>query len=210
MYNLKNTAVSRQPSAVRKTKTNGSGPIGTRIGISGANPLNTNETGHLGGGAPDSAAAYQPPTTDHQPPALAEVRRSQEHLTLANRAPRCVHVKPNGVRCGSPALKGLPWCHFHDRWLNGSEENSFPPLEDGNGVQVALMYVLERLRREAFAGGQVNVPVAKALLYGLQTASWNLRHTNFSPAHESPITCDATQVPDEDVPLVGKKPVARA
>ena len=211
MYNLKNTAVSPQSSAVRKNKHNGSGPIGTNIGISGSNPLQTNETLLGGGGAPH-LSGYQPPATDHQPPASPDARRSREHLTLANRAPRCVHVKPNGLRCGSPAIKGTLWCHFHDRWLNGSEENTFPPLEDGNGVQVALMYVLERLRREAFAGGQVNVPVAKALLYGLQTASWNLRFTNFSPTVESPITCDATLVrPDEHVPIVGpKRPSASA
>ena len=67
-----------------------------------------------------------------------------------------------------------------------------------------------RLRREAFAGGQVNVPVAKALLYGLQTASWNLRFTNFSPALESPITADLCRLPEEHVPLVGpKRPIAR-
>jgi hypothetical protein len=118
-------------------------------------------------------------------------------------------VKPNGLRCGSPALRELPWCHFHNAYYNAPWENTFPPLEDGNGVQAALMYVLERLRREAFAGGMVNVPVVKALLYGLQTASFNLRYTNFDPVLESPITCDPLRVPAEEVAVVDrKKPVA--
>jgi hypothetical protein len=60
------------------------------------------------------------------------------------------------------------------------------------------MYVLERLRREAFRNGEVNVPVAKALLYGLQTASYNLRHTNFEPVIADIVTCDATSL-DKDL-----------
>ena len=195
MYNFKKTAVSHQPSAIRKTKSNGSRPIETRIEISGANPLNTNEAAQGGGGGLD----------------IAEVRRSRDHIALAHRAARCMHVKPNGLRCGSPALKGNVWCHFHYQYYNAPWENTFPPLEDGNGVQAALMYVLERLRMEAFRGGEINVPIVKALLYGLQTASYNLRHTNFAPVLESPITCDSTRVPDEEVALVGpKKPVSRS
>lgn len=27
----------------------------------------------------------------------------------------CRHIKANGVRCGSPALRGKPRCYFHDR-----------------------------------------------------------------------------------------------
>ena len=33
-------------------------------------------------------------------------------LTQANQARRCVFVKANGLRCGSPAMRGDPFCFF--------------------------------------------------------------------------------------------------
>jgi hypothetical protein len=29
--------------------------------------------------------------------------------------PQCQHIKLNGVRCGSPALRGKDLCYFHNR-----------------------------------------------------------------------------------------------
>lgn len=104
-----------------------------------------------------------------------------DRLDRANTTMRCYHIRPNGLRCGSPAMRGNAFCYFHDRWYNGSSEDSFPPLEDGNGVQVALMHVLERLRRAAFRGGEVDPSLAKTLILGLKAASSNLRHANFAP-----------------------------
>ena len=175
MYNLKRSAASAQLSPVRKTKHQPEPrPNRDRTETPAANSLETQATAAPGAGRSRSHYAE---------PAFAEASRSREHIALAHQAPRCVHIKPNGLRCGSPALKGVPWCYFHDHFFNGSiEENSFPPLEDGNGVQLALMWTLDRLRRDAFRGGETNVPVARTLVYGLQTAAWNLRNTNFDPA----------------------------
>src|SRR5258708_6286792 len=109
--------------------------------------------------------------------ALAEASGAREHLALAHRARRCCHIKANGLHCGSPALRGNVLCYFHDKWLNSDASDEFlPPLEDGNGVQFSLMYMVARLRKEAFRNGEANVPVVKQLLYALQTASHNLRH----------------------------------
>jgi hypothetical protein len=133
---------------------------------------------------------------------FAEQARSREHLTLASRAPRCCHIRPNGLRCGSPALRRNVYCFFHYNHLNASDDNTFPPFEDGNGIQVALMYVAERLRKDAFRGGESNVPVVKQLLYALQTASINLRQTNFAPAIE---TSSPTLFPEDDQPAEDNK-----
>ena len=100
-------------------------------------------------------------------------------LTQADQAPRCVHVKPNGMRCGSPAMHGEPWCFFHDRWYNQPYEDTFPPLEDGNGVQLALMQVVERLRRETFRAGGLDPRLVKPLIFALKVAGQNARHTSF-------------------------------
>ncbi|HYL13004.1 MAG TPA: hypothetical protein VEV41_08205 [Terriglobales bacterium] len=30
--------------------------------------------------------------------------------------PICEHIKNDGIRCGSPALRGRSFCYFHKRW----------------------------------------------------------------------------------------------
>src|ERR1700675_908310 len=117
---------------------------------------------------------------NHEPKAtLAALASSHAHLDQAHNSPRCLHVKSNGVRCGSPAMRRNPFCFFHDRYYNAPAEDPFPPLEDANAVQVALMQVLERLRREALRPGPLDLRAVNALLYGLQTAAFNSKHTRF-------------------------------
>src|SRR4051794_12941489 len=116
--------------------------------------LATTETGSLtnapatpllletGNGKPETGLA-----TDRTPRDLARLRRAAV-------APRCCHIKTNGLHCGSPALRSNVLCYFHDKWLNNVADDLLPPLEDGNGVQFALMYVVNLLRREVFRDGQ--------------------------------------------------------
>jgi hypothetical protein len=106
--------------------------------------------------------------------------------------PRCQHVKVNGVRCGSPALRRRRRCYFHeeiriDREKTAADHFSqrtfrVPVLEDANAVQVALMKVIEMLRY-----GRMQPKVAGLILYALQTASYNLRNTQFE-AEKAPGT----------------------
>jgi hypothetical protein len=76
-------------------------------------------------------------------------------------------------------MRRNPFCFFHDRYYNAPAEDTFPPLEDANAVQVALMQVLERLRREALRPGPLDLRAVNSLLYGLQTAAFNAKHTRF-------------------------------
>ena len=95
--------------------------------------------------------------------------------------PRCRHVKANGTQCGSPALRRRRLCFFHQRVQDMkvrvlSDESTqgrfcMPVLEDAHGVQMALMQVLEQL-----AWGRIDHKTAGLMLYGLQTASSNLRN----------------------------------
>ena len=103
------------------------------------------------------------------------------NLALSRRTPRCCHHKANGLRCGSPALRGNVLCYFHERWLANAADEVLPPLEDGNGVQFWLMYAVSRLRKEAFGDGRADIPAVKQFLYALQTASNNLRYCSFDP-----------------------------
>ncbi len=107
---------------------------------------------------------------------------------MANYPDRCQHIKVNGTQCGSPALRRNRFCFFHkrfqdqrinlatDRKRRGAANFILPVLEDANSVQIALMQVMRMLVTQ-----QMDHKTASLLLYALQTASSNLRQTNFKP-----------------------------
>ncbi len=106
---------------------------------------------------------------------LLEDGRKMEHkarrlecLRAAHLAPRCEHIKPDGMRCGSPAIGGQKFCFFHNLSRNNAVE--FPVVEDGRGLQVAILRVCERL-----ANGTISAANAKVLLEGLAMAAENAR-----------------------------------
>jgi hypothetical protein len=105
---------------------------------------------------------------------------------------RCQHLKTNGTQCGSPALRRNRFCYFHkryqeerirlnvDRRRRGTATFFLPVLEDANSIQMSLMQIVRLLLT-----GQIEHKTASLLLYALQTASANLRLTNFKPwVHE--------------------------
>lgn len=53
---------------------------------------------------------------------------------------------------------------------------TLPVLEDANSIKVALMEVMRMI-----AANKIEHKTASLLLYALQTASSNLRKTNFAP-----------------------------
>jgi hypothetical protein len=101
---------------------------------------------------------------------------------------RCQHIKVNGTQCGCPALRRNKLCYFHKRHhderlqLNADKARrraptiDLPVLEDANSIQVSLMQIMRLI-----VAGQIDGKTAGLLLYALQTASANLRHTNFNP-----------------------------
>lgn len=88
---------------------------------------------------------------------------------------RCEHIKSNGVRCGSPALRDRRFCYFHYN-LIGPRVNVFPLLEDGNAIQLELSEIIRLLLEQ-----RIDTKRAAVMLYALQIASHNLRHVNFEP-----------------------------
>jgi hypothetical protein len=111
--------------------------------------------------------------------------------------PRCQHLKVNGTQCGSPALKRNRFCFFHkrfqeeriklnsDRARRGRADLYLPVLEDANSIQVSLMQIMRLL-----ASRQIDSKIASLLLYALQTASCNLRHTSFEPGYIRDVVID--------------------
>lgn len=98
--------------------------------------------------------------------------------------PRCQHIKADGVQCKSLAMRGRSFCYFHAemrdrarrRAKTAKPDRGFPVLEDANSIQVALMQTIDDLRHKRIDRGE-----ASLILYALQTASMNLRRTNFEP-----------------------------
>ena len=112
--------------------------------------------------------------------------------------PRCQHVKINGTQCGSPALRSRRFCFFHDKIRQeratiaahaSTQRFNLPLLEDANSVQVALMKVIQML-----GSGTLDHKTAGLMLYALQTASINLRHTDFEAADPTDVVIDRDTV----------------
>jgi len=105
----------------------------------------------------------------------------------------CEYAKPNGEFCGSPALRGRDYCHWHltcvARRLRAEKQEAtqdctplvLPPLEDANSIQLAVMMVMDAMLRNRIAP-----KMSGQLLYALQIASCNLRQgVDFQPAREA-------------------------
>jgi hypothetical protein len=117
--------------------------------------------------------------------------------------PRCQHLKMNGTQCGSPALNYRRLCFFHERIRrervkvarqNTSHRFDLPLLEDANCVQVALMKVIQML-----GAGSLDHKTAGLMLYALQTASINLRNTDFEADDVTKVVINRDNVHRTDI-----------
>ena len=80
-----------------------------------------------------------------------------EDLPMMQPFELCRHVKANGLRCGSPAIRGENWCFFHERLLTRHRNIraipsktpklnlQLPPLEDRESIQIALSLVTDAI-----------------------------------------------------------------
>ncbi len=83
--------------------------------------------------------------------------------------PQCHHIKDDGVRCGSPALRGKDLCYFHLRQLRERPRLHLPLLEDRPSIQYAVTQVMRAVLED-----RVDNQRLRLLLYALQVASMNL------------------------------------
>ncbi len=110
--------------------------------------------------------------------ALHRLQDDLRRMEQVRKAPRCNHVKSDGVRCGSPALTNGAYCYAHTQMHRPSPGlEALPPFEDANGIQCALMQVADAIVR-----GAIDYKRAALLLYALQIASANLKRVSFEPA----------------------------
>lgn len=122
----------------------------------------------------------------------------------------CRHIKTNGERCGSPALRDQTHCYFHRNLtarhprplpepiptiihpLDPTREPhlaaiqptlNLPALEDRESIQLAASMIIGALARNT-----LDTRRAVTLLYGLQVASANARQLNLSPSLDYIVT----------------------
>jgi hypothetical protein len=88
----------------------------------------------------------------------------------------CRHIKLNGKRCQSPALRGSAYCYFHERTHMMAAPNyikfddlQLPLLEDSASIQVAISKITA-----AFLSSRSDARRTGLLLYAVQIASQNI------------------------------------
>ena len=105
-------------------------------------------------------------------------------MAVKKEVPRCQHIKTNGAQCRGPAWGERSFCYFHAQWHERARnraqaakpETTLPLLEDANSIQVLLMQTIDDI-----ANNRLDRKQAALILYALQTASQNLRRTDFEP-----------------------------
>ena len=118
-------------------------------------------------------SALKSPKPSQQPVQEA----SASIMARAHQAPRCQHIKFDGLRCQSPALRGKRLCYFHGRiHYPRPRRTLLPLLEDANSVQAVLLSV-----QRALLEGTVDRDTAHLLLYALDIARANLKNVDFEP-----------------------------
>jgi hypothetical protein len=93
----------------------------------------------------------------------------------------CTHIKVNGVRCGSPSLRGEVFCYFHQRMIRGvatppkSRLHPIAQIEDQESIQSSLMEIINALVRNT-----IDFKRAQLILRALQVAVRNSSRVNYS------------------------------
>jgi hypothetical protein len=112
---------------------------------------------------------------------LAETYQKKFGAPMTTTATRiCTHIKTNGIRCGSPSLRGEQFCYFHQRMIRGvrtppkSRIHPIANLEDDEAIQTSLMEVVDAIVRN-----HIDIRRAELMIRALNTAVRNIRRARF-------------------------------
>jgi hypothetical protein len=119
--------------------------------------------------------------TPDQPTKKATLQAKGSNSMAVNPNTRvCTHIKVNGIRCGSPALRQEVFCYFHQRMIRGvrtppkSRLHPIANFEDTHAIQLSLMETVNALVRN-----HIDVPRARLILRALSIAARNASKTHF-------------------------------
>ena len=125
-----------------------------------------------------------------------------------NPAARCQHVKAAGVQCGSPALRNIEYCYYHQQGRSQAIEyyseapytaidSDLPLFEDAYSIQLAIRHVVHMLMH-----GIIDNKKAGLLLYSLQIASSNLKQMKAETPQPAQIVVDLDQLAQTPLEMV--------
>ncbi|MGC1372027.1 MAG: hypothetical protein WA824_07815 [Candidatus Sulfotelmatobacter sp.] len=112
---------------------------------------------------------------------ISETSKGSNSMAVHPTARICSHIKVNGVRCGSPALREGVFCYFHQRMIRGvrtpprSRTHPMAMLEDRESIQSSLMEVINALARN-----HIDCKRASLILRALHIAVRNANHVHFA------------------------------
>lgn len=99
------------------------------------------------------------------------IPKTHHPMEAAHSAPRCQHIRMNGLRCGAPAVTGGPHCRLHQHVLKPRRPDySLPFVEDASTAQLALNQILRALQDKAW-----DTKTCALMLYDLQISCSNLK-----------------------------------
>ncbi len=102
-------------------------------------------------------------------------------MALNPKTTLCSHIKVNGIRCGSPSLRGEVFCYFHQRLIRGvrtppkSRLHSMAFFEDQESIQSSLMEVVNAIVRN-----HIEIPRARLILRALAIAARHAKSVRFN------------------------------
>jgi hypothetical protein len=93
-------------------------------------------------------------------------------LRMADKAPRCNHVKASGKPCRAPAAGGRLFCVYHGRALDtqNGPRMDVKLLEDRESLQLTVKQIMEQV-----VAGRLDAQTASLLLRGVQVANSTLK-----------------------------------
>ncbi len=107
----------------------------------------------------------------------------------------CSHIKANGTKCGSPALKYNTLCYFHYQWKYRRSHRNYsdmkegwttltlPPLE----TKASIIFAISEIQA-ALLDGTIDSKMARTLLYAVQLAI-QVKATEDELASTTPDSC---------------------
>jgi hypothetical protein len=125
----------------------------------------------------------------------------------------CTHIKTNGIKCHSPAMRGTSLCFYHARARRRAPASKtskdlpfdLPDLIEPGMIEIAIHEVLS-----ALASGRISPRRAGVLLHGLQLADQKLSERPLEDMNSPPFQplppltpiC-APCVPSQSIPHTG-------
>ena len=131
--------------------------------------------------------------------------QEQPKETTAPEYLQCTHIKANGIRCGSPALKNQYFCYFHTSKIKtvscrvDQRLSTLAILEDRHAIQSAIMEVTNMVLND-----EITLKKASALTKLLQLAVRNGRKLEFDS--EETRSKMVTEVPDYAAQYLAEHP----